>query len=530
MRILIVQDSPVWAIGALSKIIEKHNPHLNIRIISVHPKELRQDPENQKAVFEHEVKMFNPDLIHFQYWFLAHELGNLDVCKRVKKILTHHNQKNLLTHDWHHLNCLVCHTEKAKKILEGNGYWNVEVIQHGIDIEKFKYNENYNVKNKRIGYVGRIVPWKNLYEILKAAKELKTKVIMMGRVDKADYWAKCQEFKEQMDIRFNTPDEKQVEVYHEMACYVGNSCDNIEEGTLPLLEAMSCGIPVITTPSGEAKDIIKDGKNGILVEFENYESLKKGIEKFFALKPEEKNKMRDKAWDTVRQMNEQGMARKYEKLYYRTVFGKDLVSVIIPTYNRQDTICKVLDGYKRQTYGPIELIVCDDNSSDKTKEAIFNYAKDNRDIPIKYITTGHDGYNLAEARNRGIFEATGNYIIFSDDRFVPAYDAVERLVNALKPIKERAAIWGDKGAGKRDFIENFFIIRKQHITDAGMFNERINEYGGQSQEIRGRLRHLGFKLQFEPSARVTPIITTHSKVKRRYEIVRSKIKLWRLKN
>ncbi len=40
------------------------------------------------------------------------------------------------------------------------------------------------------------------------AKELETKVIMMGRIDKPDYWAKCMEYKEQMDVRFDTSDEK----------------------------------------------------------------------------------------------------------------------------------------------------------------------------------------------------------------------------------------------------------------------------------------------------------------------------------
>ena len=527
MKILIVQDFAGWAIGQLSNVIVKHNKHLDIKIISIPPKELRAYHFEKMREFEDTVNEFNPDVIHFQYWDIANTLSKSSVCEGKKLILTHHNQKNLLSHDWHNFDVLVCHTKKAKNILEEAGYFNVEIIQHGIDIEKFKYKEDYETDNNVLGYVGRIVPWKGLYEILKSAKELDTEVLMMGRIDKPDYWNKCQEFEEQMDIRFNTPDEKQTEMYHEMGIYVGNSVDNLEEGTLGLLEAMACGIPVVTTASGEGADIIKDGENGIIVDFENYDSLKDGIERMMKA---DRNKIRENAWNTVRQLNEQRMARNYENLYYRTMYKNNIVSVIIPTCKRPETITKVLDGYKEQTYRPIELIVINDEVDGKeTESAVLEWSKNNKEIPLKYLKTNYSGYGIAMARNIGIFEATGHYIIFNDDRYVPECDAVEYFVNKIKQIKNRSAVWGQKGdAGKRDFIENFFIIRKKDIVNAGMFNERIDEYGGQSQEIRERLRNLGYDLQYEPAAKCEVLFGTHNKSKKRYEILRSKIKLWKL--
>jgi len=537
MKILIVQDSPVWAIGQLSQVIKEKNDHLNIEIISIPPKELRNDPEGNMQRFEEFVQRFDPDVIHFQYWDTANTLSKSKVCEGRKLMLTHHNQKNLLSHDWHNFDMLIVHTKKAKKTLVDAGYWNVEVIQHGIDIEKFQYNENYESDNRIIGYVGRIVPWKGLYDILKAAQALETEVLMMGRIDKPDYWQKCQEFEEQMDINFNTPDDLQTEMYHRMGVYVGNSCDNIEEGTLGFLEAMSCGIPVVTTPSGEAADLIEDGVNGILVEYENYESLKAGLERFFSLSAEEKNAMRDKAWHTVRNLNREVMARKYEKIYYALAYKNDLVSVIIPTCKRADTITKVLDAYKLQTYQPIELVVVIDEKVDTgnieeqdTAIALGCWKADNPEIPLKIRATEYDGYGLAMARNIGIFEATGNYIIFNDDRFVPERDVVDVFVGKIKPIKEPVAVWGDKGAGKRDFIENFFIIRKKDIANAGMFNERINEYGGQSQEVRERFINLGYRLIYEPAAKAIASFGTHSRSKKRYQLLRMKTRLWKLKN
>ena len=528
MKILIVQDSDKWAIGKLSRVIQDFNKHLDIEILSIPPKELRAYPEQNMQKFEDKVKSFNPDVIHFQYWDIANTLSKSEVCFNRKLILTHHNQKNLLSHDWHNFDLIVVHTQKAKEILETAGYWNVRVIQHGIDVEKFQFKEKLDMNNKLLGYVGRVVPWKGLYDILKVAKEIDTEVLMMGYIDRAEYWQKCQEFNEQMDIRFKT--EEQVKCFHEMACYVGNSDDGIEEGTLGFLEAMACGIPVITTPSGEAKDIIQDGVNGILVNFNDYEDLKYKISVFYGMPEKDRDKMRENAWNTVRNMSQEVMARKYEKVYYETLYRNDLVSIIIPTCKRADTIKNVLDGYAKQTYHPIELIiVVDDEWNEEYEGVLFKWKMENN-IPIKWLYTYNKGYGLAQARNMGIFEATGHYLIFNDDRYIPNNKAVEIFIERLKGSKERSAVWGDKGAGKRDFMENFFAIRKKDISDAGMFNERGNQYGFQSQEIRERFRNLGYKLFFEPMAQADTQFGTHNKTNKRYEIFKSKLMLWKLKN
>lgn len=530
MRILQVVDSP-WAIGALAETIKKENYHHKIDILTIHPKEYRENTEKFNRVFSEKVQSFNPQIIHFHYWDTAKHLAELPICDGIKKILTHHNQKNLLSHSWEKFDRLVVHTKKAKSILDGAGYPNVDIIQHGIDIEKFRFLEYYDDDNRLLGYTGRIVPWKGLLDILKTAKNIGTEVVMMGKIDKADYWQECLQYSDVMDIRFGTKNEDQPSVYHEMAVYIGNSTDGIEEGPLGLLEAMACGIPVITTPSGEAKDIIVSGENGLLVNFDDREDLERKIRFFFNMRPAEKNEMRQKAWDTVRNMSKEVMGRKYEALYYRTAYDKDLVSVIIPTSKRSDTISNVLDAYAIQTYQPLEIIVAIDEhyAEFEYREVLIEWRR-NHKTPIRWVYTNNEGYGIAQARNMGIFEASGHYLIFNDDRFIPESDAVEMFVRRISGVKERTAIWGDKGGGQRSFIENFFIIRKKHIVQAGMFNERINEYGGQSQEIRGRLIDQGFALNFEPSAKANQQFGTHNKTKRRYEVFRTKTKLWKLAN
>ena len=79
----------------------------------------------------------------------------------------------------------------------------------------------------------------------------------------------------------------------------------------------------------------------------------------------------------MRNLSKERMGRLYEKLYYKTVFNKDLISVIIPTFNRSKTILKVIEAYKNQTYSPIEIIVINDGSTDETEKVL-------KDLKIKY--------------------------------------------------------------------------------------------------------------------------------------------------
>lgn len=94
---------------------------------------------------------------------------------------------------------------------------------------------------------------------------------------------------------------------------------------------------------------------------------------------------------------------------------EDLVSVIIPVYNRQATISRAIDSVLGQTYTNIEIIVVDDGSCDDTMEILKGYS----DSRMRIFSQNHEG--ACVARNRGIDEAKGKYIAFqdSDDEWMP---------------------------------------------------------------------------------------------------------------
>lgn len=103
---------------------------------------------------------------------------------------------------------------------------------------------------------------------------------------------------------------------------------------------------------------------------------------------------------------------------------KDLVSIIMPTYNREKTIKRALDSLLSQTYSNIEMIIIDDGSSDNTNEIINSYT----DKRINYIKlTKNMGANYA--RNYGISVAKGKYITFQDSDDEADINKIEDLVN-----------------------------------------------------------------------------------------------------
>ncbi len=97
------------------------------------------------------------------------------------------------------------------------------------------------------------------------------------------------------------------------------------------------------------------------------------------------------------------------------------VSVIIPTYNRENRIERTLVSVLNQDYGNIEIIVIDDGSTDATESVVQRIVKNNADAGkrIRYIR--QENHGACVARNRGMMLATGNYIMFldSDDLLKP---------------------------------------------------------------------------------------------------------------
>jgi len=108
-----------------------------------------------------------------------------------------------------------------------------------------------------------------------------------------------------------------------------------------------------------------------------------------------------------------------------------MFSVIIPLYNKAQTITYTLQSVFNQTYRDFEVIIVDDGSKDDGLEVV----KKNFDDPrIRIIQQKNSG--VSAARNRGVREARYEYISFidADDEWMPAY--LENMCEILKKFPE----------------------------------------------------------------------------------------------
>jgi glycosyltransferase involved in cell wall biosynthesis len=103
-----------------------------------------------------------------------------------------------------------------------------------------------------------------------------------------------------------------------------------------------------------------------------------------------------------------------------------LISIIIPCYNASNYISETIQSIVIQNETNFEIIVVDDGSTDDSRGVIHSIS-DNR---IKYIYQQNKG--VSTARNNGLINAKGDYIIFFDSDDIMTSDFLASRVNYLK--------------------------------------------------------------------------------------------------
>jgi len=201
------------------------------------------------------------------------------------------------------------------------------------------------------------------------------------------------------------------------------------------------------------------------------------------------------------------------------------ISVVIPTYNRLDTLAHVMLTLLAQDLDPsqYELIVCDSNSVDGTAE----YLAELRQVHpiVRHLAAPYSG--RAAARNAGIESARGEIVLFNDADILASPDL---LSMHLRRHRERSgiAVVGlevqvknlSEYVFKRDhpearghlhppsrktlswlyFLTGNASVRRADLIRAGCFDEGFTGYGHEDLELGYRLRRSGVTILYEPRA------------------------------
>ncbi|WP_167604639.1 glycosyltransferase family 2 protein [Maribellus sediminis] len=144
----------------------------------------------------------------------------------------------------------------------------------------------------------------------------------------------------------------------------------------------------------------------------------------------------------------------------------ELVSVIIPTYNRANVIAESINSVLNQTYSNLELIIVDDYSTDNTEEIIRNMG-DRRLVYYKL----DKNRGACFARNYGIEKARGELIAFqdSDDIWLPT--KLEKQVSCINELD------GSYGMVYCSFTRNYgsksIVPRPQEKNTSGNIHKKL---------------------------------------------------------
>ena len=186
-----------------------------------------------------------------------------------------------------------------------------------IDLDFYKYNRSrYTVDPVVNMSVNRIEGKKGVIETAQSCSDLGYRFLLVGRVSDGKYMERVKKIAGKfLDFRNGVSDDAVKAAYYESAIHVCNSQDFFESGTLPLLESMACGLPVLTRRVGHVPELydgtnmhINDGHN------EDVETLKGHIKKMMDSR-DYRIQLRLRGEETVKPRSDTWRAEPYKNLY-----------------------------------------------------------------------------------------------------------------------------------------------------------------------------------------------------------------------
>ena len=190
-----------------------------------------------------------------------------------------------------------------------------------------------------------------------------------------------------------------------------------------------------------------------------------------------------------------------------------MVSVVIPLFNKANSIDKCLASVLSQTFTNLEVVVVDDGSTDHSAHLV----EKGQDARVKLIRQKNGG--VSAARNRGILSSKGEYVAFldADDYWHPQHlqtllDLVEKYQNVstffthyhFLQKTETPAVWAALPETEDGLVLNYFesvlkgdqlatssgvMVKKRAFDATGLFKEGEQTY--EDQSMWARLSFLG---------------------------------------
>jgi glycosyltransferase involved in cell wall biosynthesis len=203
------------------------------------------------------------------------------------------------------------------------------------------------------------------------------------------------------------------------------------------------------------------------------------------------------------------------------------VSVIIPTYQRRDSVHRLLTALAHQDLTPdrFEVILVIDGSDDGTEELAYGLT-----LPYALYVVAHSNRGRARTRNAGIAAARGELLVMLDDDMEPHPGCLSGHVAAHPPGVRRCVVGAapiEPAAGAspcsvyvawkfnehlarlerpdhrfvvQDFYSGNISIPRELLLEVGTFEESFSAYGNEDLELGLRLRGAGVDIRYDATA------------------------------
>ena len=132
---------------------------------------------------------------------------------------------------------------------------------------------------------------------------------------------------------------------------------------------------------------------------------------------------------------------------------KPLVSILSPCYNGENYVGRFIESIIKQTYRPLQFILVNDGSNDRTDEVIELYRKKIEESGIEFIYLVQENKGQASAVNFGLKKVTGEYLTWPDSDDILTKDSVEKKLDFLEKNQEYAFVRSDAYYFAEDNLE-----------------------------------------------------------------------------